>query len=283
MDGRGHTGGCALRQALVGKEVAEGRGTAVSELIRRPRTLLSGAPDRVFTDRHLLVTDESGMSRVLWQGIAISGRRSGVEELGRNRKGGGMKPGWTVSFVSLLAMLAATEVRAGLVTFDFNSVGFFARDLAISNYMTEVYGSAVTTDGARASNERTDPGGSSNFFIATSFQLIERGDFEILFEEVPIVGMQFEGHVIDATLGDDFRVFAFSGDDEVFSFSRNDGVEIFDSEWIDFSEPVDRLIVSDSGRKDVGLDDLVVQPVPEPAAALLMLVGATLAFRRSRR
>ena len=205
-----------------------------------------------------------------------------VERHGCHRKGGGVKSVWIAGSVALLAVLAAGEARAALVAFDFNSLGFFARDFAISNYMTEVYGSTVTTDGARASNERTDPGGSSNFFIATSFQLLERGDFEILFEELPIIGAQFEGHVIDATPGDDFSFVAFSEGTEVFSLSRNDGTEIFDSGWIDFSAPVDRLIISDSGRKDVGIDDLVVQPVPEPATVLLLVIGAAAVWRRNR-
>ena len=194
-----------------------------------------------------------------------------------------MKSAWIVGSVSLLLVSAAGEARAGLVTFDFNSLGFFGRDVAISEYMTDVYGSTVTTDGARVSNERTDPGGSTNRFIATSVQLLDRGDFIILFEELPIIGAEFEGHVIDATPGDDFNFTAFNGDTEVFSYSRDDGVEIFDSGWNDFSEPVDRIVVSDSGWRDVGIDDFIVQPVPEPATVLLAMIGAAVVCRRCRR
>jgi hypothetical protein len=68
----------------------------------------------------------------------------------------------------------------------------------------------------------------------------------------------------------------------VFSFTRNTGEENFDSGWLDFSEPVDRIIISDSGRRDVGIDDFVVQPVPDPATGMLLLVGFGAAIARRR-
>jgi len=188
----------------------------------------------------------------------------------------------SLSLMFFLSLVLCRPADAQTVTFDFNSLGFFAHDFAISNYMTDVYGSAVATDGALSSNNRSDVGiGETNFFIATSFQLLGRGDFEVLFEDLPIIGAQFEGHVIDATIGDDFKFIAYAGSEEVFRFTTNDGVEIFDSGWLDFSEPVDRIVISDSGRKDVGIDDFTVQAVPEPAGLLLLIAGASaLAARR---
>lgn len=185
--------------------------------------------------------------------------------------------------VTILGMFcwAASPVRAEVVTFDFNSLPFFARDAGISEYMTGVYGSPVTTDGARSTRERTDD--ATNTFISTSLQLLNRGDFEILFGEVPIIGAEFEGHIIDATAGDDFTFLALFDNDLIFELSRDEGLEIFDSGWIDFAEPVNRLIISDSGRKDVGIDDLSVMPVPEPATALLLLIGGGFAARRRKR
>lgn len=182
--------------------------------------------------------------------------------------------------IGTVCLCVCTAARAETVAFDFDSLAAFAWDNAISNYMTAVYGSTVTTDGARATNERND--GRFDRFIATSLQLLNRGDFEILFEDIPIVGAQFEGHVIEATAGDDFSFLAFAGDTLVASFSRNDGSETFDSGWIALSQPVDRIVISDTGRKDVGVDNLVVQPVPEPSTALLALVGAGALLRRRR-
>ncbi|MEK6799451.1 MAG: hypothetical protein AABZ12_10830 [Planctomycetota bacterium] len=187
--------------------------------------------------------------------------------------------------LSILVSMSALagSARATDVLFDFNSLNGLSRDSAISEYMTGVYGSAVTTGGARASNQRGDePTGNSNFFIATSLQLFSRGDFEILFADVPILGASFEGHVLDPTTGEDFSVTAFQGDTVVFQYTRDAGVEIVDSGWLAFNSPVDRLVVSDNGRKDVGIDNLLVQPVPDPATALLLVVGAVATVRRRR-
>jgi len=188
-----------------------------------------------------------------------------------------------IAFLFALGFLGASPVHAQYVTFDFSGLSFFDHDAAVTSYMTDVYGSAISTNGVVSSNNRSDVGiGQQNFFIATSFQFYNRGDFEILFAETPIIGTEFEGHIIDATLGDDFRFWAYSGDEEVFFFSRNDGVEIFDSGWLAFDQPVDRIVISDSGRKDVGMDDLRVQIVPEPATGLLLMGGACVAVLRRR-
>lgn len=178
----------------------------------------------------------------------------------------------TLVMGGLICLLSASGVQAGgtFVTFDFNALDSRDRASAISDYMTAVYGSTISVTGARAFADETDP---SDLFIATSFQLFSRGDFEIVFEEVPILGAQFEGHVIDGTVGDDFSFTAFDGDTVRLTFSRNDGVTVFDSGWIDFGGPVDRLVVTDGGRKDVGIDDLTVAVVPDPATGLLLLVG----------
>jgi hypothetical protein len=178
--------------------------------------------------------------------------------------------------------VACSSASAQSFTFDFNSLENRNRDGAISDYMTAIYGSSVVTDGARVTDETSVPGGVTDLFIATSLQLLNRGDFEINFGAVPIISVQFEGHVLDPTPGDDFHLRAFNGNVEVFAYSRNEGQETFDSGLLTFPSPVDRLIFSDSGRKDVGVDDLTVQVVPEPATALLMLAGLTVGLVRRR-
>ena len=187
-----------------------------------------------------------------------------------------------VAVILGLGMLQAST-HADPITFDFNSLGRFDRDNKITEYMTAVYGSGVSTDGARATDETAAPGGTTDMFIATSLQFLNRGDFEILFETVPIISARFEGHVLDPTPGEDFNFWAYHGDTEVLHFTRDDGDEIFDSGMLNFSQPVDRLVISDSGRKDVGIDDLTVVAVPDPTCGLILLAGAfAVSCRRKR-
>lgn len=183
-----------------------------------------------------------------------------------------------IVFVAMACEMASAQT----FHFDFNSLENRDRDRAISDYMTAIYGSSVETDGARVTDETALPGGVTDLFIATSLQLLNRGDFEIVFDDVPIIGVQFTGHVLDPTIGDDFRFRAFNGNTEVFALSRDEGEETFDSGWLEFPSAVDRLVFSDSGRKDVGIDDLTVQVVPEPATALLMLAGLGVGIVRRR-
>ncbi len=191
--------------------------------------------------------------------------------------------GRTVLAVVVGLCVVQSWAHADSIKFDFNSLGRFDRDNKISEYMTAVYGSGVSTDGARATDETATPGGTTDMFIATSLQLLNRGDFEILFETVPIISARFEGHVLDPTRGEDFNFWAYDGDTEVLHFARDEGEEVFDSGLLMFSQPVNRLVISDSGRKDVGIDDLTVVVAPDPTCGLILLVGTFgLSCRRRR-
>jgi len=180
-------------------------------------------------------------------------------------------------------MVAAAALATDPVLFDFNALGRFDGSRAISTYMTDLYGTSVTVDGARAATDATD---DTDRLIATSIQLFNRGDFEILFDETPIVGLQFQGYVLDATPGDDFSLTAYADDAILLTIdvvARDNGEEVFQSDWYDLPAPANRIVVSDSGRKDVGIDDLSVQAVPEPATLALILVGAGAVYIRRRR
>jgi hypothetical protein len=182
--------------------------------------------------------------------------------------------------MTVVALVSSASADVAPITFDFNSLATPRGDFAIGNYMSDIYGSGVSTDGARTVGERAD---AADVFIATSLQLLGRGDFEIRFDAVPIIGAQFEGHIIDATVSEDFSLTAFNGATQVFRVERNTGEEVFQSGWLAFAGPADRIVISDSGRRDVGIDDLVVQPVPEPAAGLLLLIGGAALVRCRRR
>ncbi len=187
-----------------------------------------------------------------------------------------------IGVVTFLASLMITVglAQAETVSFDFDALGRFDGPLRIGNYMTDLYGSSVTVETARAATDSDD---ASDRFIATSLQLFNRGDFEILFDEMPIVGLQFEGYVLDATPGDDFTLTAFADDALLLTVTveaRDSGEEVFQTEWFALPAAANRLVVSDTGRKDVGIDNLVVEPVPEPVTVVLMLVGAGAVYLR---
>lgn len=189
--------------------------------------------------------------------------------------------------IGVVTFLASLMVTAGMasadtVSFDFNALGRFDGPSRIGDYMTDVYGSSVTVETARATTDADD---ASDRLIATSLQLFNRGDFEILFDEMPIVGLQFEGYVLDATPGDDFTLTAFADDILLLTvevIARDTGEEVFQTEWFALPSPANRLVVTDTGRKDVGIDDLVVELVPEPVTVVLMLVGAGAVYLRRR-
>ncbi|MBI3834971.1 MAG: hypothetical protein HY287_11635 [Planctomycetes bacterium] len=170
------------------------------------------------------------------------------------------------------------------VLFDFNDLSVFDGPNAISNYMTSLYGSTVNVQHTRTISDPTAPGiGNPDKMIATSIQIFDRGDFDILFPDHPITSVQFEGHVLDASPGEDFHFAAFNGDTDVFDLTRSNGEEVFDSGLIIFSQPVDHLHFSDSGRHDVGIDDLRVNAVPEPGTIFLAIIAFGALLRQGRR
>ena len=63
----------------------------------------------------------------------------------------------------------------------------FDRDRQISRCMTAVYGSGVTTNGARDGRGVVHPRRDDEHVCTTSLQLLNRGDFEVLFESMPII------------------------------------------------------------------------------------------------
>ncbi len=195
--------------------------------------------------------------------------------------------------------LTASSALAGVV-FDFNGQ---AGSFNLSPYMTGVYGSQVTQTGGFGDNNtiiNPNPGviwnGNPTDYLRLGNPLTPPfdKDFEISFDQVPITGLQVRGYVFDESRGPvDFQIFAYDSTygnrenpnpsalvlHQVYNTLGN-GVEIPVGPFV-FSRNVSLIVISDMGRFDVGIDDLDVTPVPEPAAGALLLAGLGLAaFRR---
>jgi hypothetical protein len=171
----------------------------------------------------------------------------------------------------LAAVLMIVSTAQADITFDFNTLGWFQDDVTISAYMSALYEpgvpSSVTTDGAVSA-----PG-----WIGTNLFAGLDKDFEISFNDVPIIGAQFIGYVLAPSEGADFTCEWYNGGDLVGALSRDNSFEVFDSGWLDFSGPVDRMRFSNAGVHDIAIDDLTVRRadlhVPVPGAVVLGIVG----------
>lgn len=196
-----------------------------------------------------------------------------------------------MTYKAMLVVLVACLVSPAAlaeVTFDFNSLTMWQRDDAIGAYMTDTYGSAVSTSDALTGLALDF---SETCFIGTLAFSSWDGNFDIVFEDEPISGASFTGFVFYPSGNPDFEFKAYDGDDQlVYSFTRNNCFEVFESGWMDFgSSPVSRLHFSNSGIHAVGIDDLTVSKaesvIPAPGAFLLVALGlgSVAVVRRSRR
>ena len=202
-------------------------------------------------------------------------------------------------------ILAISGTAQATLTFDFNSLANDANSNAISTYMSNIYtlagyGNIAVTD-AKARISSGDWPGNATTYIWTDVNSSER-DFEILFVTTPITALlglggtgRTVGLVHDPTDGNDFTIFAY---DSTYGNVENPNVSALVTSWsIDglskkapvsipdllFTRPVSLLVISDSGEKDVAIDNLMVTPVPEPATIALLGMGSLTLLRRKRK
>lgn len=172
----------------------------------------------------------------------------------------------------------------------------------IGTHMTWRYGSTVTVSDAEADNDDWEISGPDNetIFIRTGVSSSEK-DFEILFATVPVTSISGIGYVFDDTSGPDIVITGYGSDygsvenpsgTSVGTWSADPGDDKQVSFSLTFSSPAYLLVISDSGEKDVGIDNLQVEPyvagggavIPAPGAILLGSIGVGLVgwLRRRR-
>jgi hypothetical protein len=185
--------------------------------------------------------------------------------------------------VVLWVVLAAGWAYGTPVTFTFDDGGLANGDgdIRLSLYMSTVAHSLVLVNGAEV---HSGDGFGPDQYLWTRLQLLNPGNIRIILT-VPATAVSFDGHIFDATAGADFT----------FTASTLLGAPIYQQSWNTgsgtsfsfstgpFPQPAYMLNFSNSGQHDVGIDNLVLNPVPAPGAALLGLLGAALVHHLRRR
>jgi hypothetical protein len=180
-----------------------------------------------------------------------------------------------------LAVAGPVHATPTLFTFDDGGLSSGDGDLAVSAYMSSLYSSLVVVNG---SDVHSGDGFGPDLYLWTRAQLLNPGNIRIILT-VPTTSVSFDGYIFDATSGADFTFTASNSlfGPPVFQQSWNTGTGTgFSFSSGPFTEPAYILNFSDSGKHDVGIDNLVLappgptSPVPVPGAALLGLLGAVL-------
>ncbi len=183
----------------------------------------------------------------------------------------------------LLVVVMSVAAQAAPTLFTFNSLGLLAGEGAISQYMTNLYGSKVVVDDAIV--WQGDGFGTTKYIttLSLSCDALWDGNFDIKFKEEGVKCVCFDWFVFDDTSGADFTFKAYDAS----------GVKIW--EWnaelagqscrnqtgggtycTDFGGlTATRLFFSNAGIHDVGIDNLKVNwcVIPAPGAVLLGSLG----------
>ena len=185
--------------------------------------------------------------------------------------------------ITLVILIAGAAQATTTFTFDDGYLTFADKDADISSYMTDLYGSTVTTLGAYVDSDDTF---NTSLFLSTYTN--NSGAIDIWFDD-PIGAASFDWFVFEATDGAAFKCVAYD--------AHNNIVDIFyeytemnvggSSGLIMFDSPVTHLWFTNSGFHDIGIDNLQVgggHVAPSPSAVLLGSIGVSIVgwLRRRR-
>ncbi len=195
----------------------------------------------------------------------------------------------TLSLIALGAcftVFTSVQAQAEMTYFDFNWLERGDGGAKIDGYMTRMMGSKVTCDDAEVrDNWDNDPPlwegkrGGDDYLRCN----VETGDIEFIFS-TPITRVKGDGYAFDTRNGYDYYVKGYDagyGNShenpkeralvQQLGIYTGDGHEApFD---ITFKRPITLLVLSNSGKDWVGIDNLYVQPVPVPGAGMLGMLG----------
>ena len=113
--------------------------------------------------------------------------------------------------VLIMIICSVGLTNAAITTFDFDALPAMSSAGAISTYMSGVFGNTVTATDIKSNTNATptlDWIGNATTWVTNTRNDGLPSDFEILFS-TPITGFSFDGYILDAGVGSDFRVFAY--------------------------------------------------------------------------
>jgi hypothetical protein len=171
-------------------------------------------------------------------------------------------------------------MASAYVSWNFDALPNLAAPPTIESYMESTYGSDISVYGAYAWND-----GGAPLWSYPGDKYLQAGFggspyvISISFNTAPISEVSFDWGAWNT----DFEFYA-------------NGIKLFDSGYVvwagghktfNFMTPITLLEFKDSGTSFIGIDNLCVQPVPEPATMLLVgsgligLAGMRRKFRKN--
>jgi hypothetical protein len=214
----------------------------------------------------------------------------------------------TICAAAIILLTVNVNVKAVPVTFNFDPSGSEPalentnNQTTIGNYMTYVYGdNTITVSGAEVRDNQDGDSpqwsghGSNDNFMRND---TGSGSFSITFVDVPITSVEFLAYIFDTTGPVDFGLDVYDSSNNLVGFTYSGGTSPtatgtgylhwdrntgqFSSPLVSFNSPVTKLVFHDEGSEDIGIDNLTVTPIPEPATICLLGLGALSLLRRKR-